>query len=313
MASEYPYLFLILGFALLAFSGNFLVNSSVSLSKHLKISTLVIGIVVVSFGTSSPELIVSLKAALDGLADMSLGNVVGSNISNVALVLAMVAIILPIYIKNKKIWFDWLVMIIASVILFLILIFFGEINIIGGIVFTSLLVIYIVYSIIKSRKATKDSEDQAKPKYNLLISVLMLIASCVGLFFGADFLIDSASEIARSFNVSERIISLTVIAFGTSVPELAASIIAALKKEMDISIGNIIGSNLFNILAILGITSIISPIKPLDIQQFFVDIIWMIAISAVLIIPILMGEMKRWKGAILLVAYIIYVYLLFNK
>ncbi|GAB4282482.1 MAG: calcium/sodium antiporter [Marinilabiliales bacterium] len=309
------YLYLILGLILLAVSSNFLVDSSVSLARHLKVSTLIIGIVIVSIGTSSPELVVSIIAALKGQADISLGNVIGSNIANIALILGFTSIILPISLKNHRIWIDWLIMIFASLLLYFILFINNELNVIWGFVFIIILSLYILYLFINARKSnSKDVEvNVLKPKFSLLISLIIFVVSCLGLYFGADFLINSAVNIAKSFNISERIISLTVIAFGTSIPELSASLVAAIKKETDISIGNIIGSNLFNILGILGVTSIVSFNKPIVPKEgFFVDIYWMLTISVLLLIPILLKKVNRISAIVFFLIYIIYVYLLIN-
>ncbi|MFH2143955.1 MAG: calcium/sodium antiporter [Bacteroidota bacterium] len=309
------YLLLLLGFVLLAAAGNYLVESSVALSKHLKVSTLVIGVVVVSFGTSAPELIVSLKAALAGHSDIAIGNVVGSNIANIGLILGITAIILPIPVKSRSIIFDWPVMMIASILIFLFMLN-NQIGRIEGFILFILLIMFVYYSLYSSRKNEKISNKiPEKAKYDIWISLLLLVLSCGGLYFGSELLVKNASSIALKFNVSERIISITIISFGTSVPELAASLAAALKKEMDISIGNIIGSNLFNILGILGITSLIHPIKGIDPQINSFDIFWMLGFSLLLfllIIPIKKGILKRWKGLLLLSCYLVFLYFIFQ-
>ncbi len=307
---------LISGFIILLFSGRYLVVGGVNLAKSLKVSRLVIGVTVISFGTSAPELLVSLQAALEGHPDMSMGNIIGSNISNIALVLALTAIILPIPVRSNSIKFDWPIMMISSVLLY----FFAIDSILGrfeGIIFIVFLIGFIVYSIYNSRKKDKDLINSEIPDKNYPIyqTIFLLAISSIGLYLGSKWLVDGASSIAQSLEISERVISITIVAFGTSVPELATSAIAAFKKETDISIGNIIGSNIFNITGVLGITATINPIS-ISKQLATFDIYWMLGISLALfflILPLKGGILKRWKGLVLLVIYISYVYLLFAK
>lgn len=308
------YIFLLTGFLLLLLSGDFLVRGSVSLAGHFKVSKLVIGVVVVSFGTSAPELVVSLDAALKGHPDIAIGNVIGSNIANIALVLGLTAIILPIKVKKKAIHFDWAVMMGISILLFVFSLNF-ELQFYEGIIFIAVLGAFIFRSIYKSRKENLKSLDESiKPKHNLFVSFLLVALASVGLIYGADFLVKGASSIATKMGVDERIISVTVIALGTSLPELATSIAAAIRKELDIFIGNIIGSNIFNILAILGFTSII---KSIDINPMVLkfDIYWMLGISLLLfifILPLRKAMVTRWKGLVFVGIYLTYIYLVFS-
>ncbi len=305
---------LVLGFVLLFFSGNYIVKGSVSLARHLKVSTLVVGVIFVSFGTSAPELVVSLKAAIEAHHDISTGNIIGSNISNIALVLAVSAIVLPITVKSTTIKFDWPIMMIASVLFYLF-----SLNLVletwEGIIFVLMLSGFILYSIFNSRRENAALKDKIfNPDYSLFISILVIIISCVGLVGGANFMITGATKIAREMGISERIISISIVALGTSIPELATSVAAAFKKEMDISIGNIIGSNIFNILGILGITSIVEniTINPMIIRF---DIFIMLGISLLLfifILPLKGGRLTRLKGLLLFIVYIVYIWLIFN-
>ncbi|MCK5029176.1 MAG: calcium/sodium antiporter [Bacteroidales bacterium] len=308
------YIFLFLGFILLMLSGDFLVRGSVSLAGHFKVSKLVIGVVVVSFGTSAPELVVSLNAALSGHPDIAIGNVIGSNIANVALVLGLTAIILPVKVKKKAIYFDWAVMMFIS-LLFYVFCINNSLQFFEGLIFLALLFTYIFISIFKSRKEhLKSLEESIPPKHNLFISFSLVIAAGVGLVFGARFLIDGASNIAKEIGIDDRIISVSVIALGTSLPELATSIAAALRKELDIFIGNIIGSNIFNILAILGFTSVIKSININPMVLKF-DIFWMLGISLLLflfILPLKKGAVTRWKGLVFVSIYLVYIYLAFT-
>lgn len=309
------YLYLFLGFIILLYSGDLLVKGGVALSSHFRISTLVVGVTVVSFGTSAPELFVSLDAALSGSPDISIGNVVGSNISNIALVLGFTAILLPLPVRSNSIKYDWPVMMGAS-LLFYVFILNHKLETYEGIIFIILLISFMVWTIWNSRRENRGlSEEFPEAKHSIPIAVLLLVASSVGLYFGANLLVDSAKNIAIEFGVSERVIGLTIVAFGTSVPELATSAVAAFKKEMDISIGNIIGSNIFNIFGVLGVTSIVKNIRITEAIISF-DVLIMLAISVLLfllILPLKKGKLQRWKGILLLSSYFIYVYLVFMK
>jgi len=304
------YLFLILGFALLIGSGNYLVKSASDIANHFNISKMVIGLLVVSFGTSAPELLVSLQAAFKGMPEMALGNVIGSNIANIALVLGLTAIIFPIIVKSKTILWDWGLMFFASLLLYL----FIHDNFLAsyeGIIFLAILASYILFT-IKQNKIPKN--EISNKKSNLWIASLLLVGSMFGMYYGSDFLVDSASKIAKNWGVSEKVISVTIIAFGTSVPELATSVIAAFKKEMDISIGNIIGSNIFNILSILGITVLVHPIK-LNATALNIDMYWMLGIAAALllsILPLKRGKIGRINGLLFVCIYMMYIFLQFN-
>jgi cation:H+ antiporter len=307
------YLYLLLGFIILLYSGDLLVKGGVALSSHFKVSTLVVGVTVVSFGTSAPELFVSLDAALSGSPDISIGNVVGSNISNIALVLGFTAILLPLPVRSNSIKFDWPVMMGGS-ILFYLFALNQKLETWEGITFVILLISFMVWTIWKSRRDNKSLAEEFRPaSHSIPIALALIVASSVGLYFGANLLVDSAKNIALDFGISERVVGLTLVAFGTSVPELATSAVAALKKEMDISIGNIIGSNIFNILGVLGVTSIIKNISVSDGIISF-DIFIMLGISLLLfllILPMKRGKLHRWKGVLLLSTYLIYVYLVF--
>lgn len=306
------YFYLLLGFVILLVSGDLLVKGGVAMASKFKIPTMLVGITVVSFGTSAPELFVSLDAALSGSPDIALGNVIGSNISNIALVLGFTAILLPIPIKGKAILSDWIAMLLASITLYL---FCLDKQIVWweGLCLFSLLIVFIVRTIILSKKNKLNADDVEETKYSLLVSLLMILIAALGLYFGANMLVGSAKLIAREFGLSERVIGLTIVAFGTSVPELATSAVAAFKRQMDISIGNIIGSNIFNILGVLGLTSFIKTINVSD-SILKVDFLWMIGVSILLfiiILPLKKSIIYRWKGLILLSVYITYVVSIF--
>lgn len=304
------FFYLIAGLVILLTSGEFLVRGAVSLSAHFQISKLVVGVVIVSLGTSAPELVVSIDAALQAHPDISIGNVVGSNISNIALVLGITAAIMPIHVHKRSFRGDWAMMMFSSILLYIFIrnlwLEWWE-----GLIFLILFSSFIFRSIRGSRKKNlKHKHLLVKPNFNLWISLLLVIISSLGLIYGADFLIKGAVQIAEKLGVSERAISVSLVAFGTSVPELATSILAAIKKETDLFIGNIIGSNIFNILAILGITSIIEHIQinPMIIDW---DIFWMLAVSLLLflfLLPLRRALLNRWNGLSFLLFYVAYIY-----
>ncbi len=309
---EYFYLFS--GFILLLLSGHLLVKGGVSLARHLKISTLVVGVTVVAFGTSAPELFVSMQAVFKSHHDISLGNVIGSNISNIGLVLAVTSIIFPMAVNRKTVVFDWPVMMGMSILCY-ILLYNKVLSSLEGVVFILLLVIYIYWSINNSRRENKKLALEVKsPRYSIIVSIIIIILASLGLMVGSDWLVNrGAVIIAQQYNISERIISITIIALGTSLPELATSAVAAMQKEPDISVGNIIGSNIFNILAVLGITSLVKPIIVQDEMTISFDLLWMLGISLLLfimILPLKGGKIFRWKGAILAITYFAYIFLL---
>ncbi|RLD64188.1 MAG: sodium:calcium antiporter [Bacteroidetes bacterium] len=305
------YIHLILGLIILYFSGKYLLNGGVALASHLKISTLVVGVTVVAFGTSAPEFFVSLDAALKGFPEIAIGNVIGSDIANVALVLGFAAILLPIPVRKKSVPIDWAVMMFSGLLLYLFIYLNDNLNTIEGIIFLVLLTIFLYLTIHKSRKENKiENEEIHKPEISLTKSIILIIISSVGLYFGAEWLIKGAVKVAENLGVSQRIIAVTVIAFGTSVPELATALIAAVRKQTDISIGTIIGSNIIDILGVLGMTSIIKNIN-ISFKIMEYDFYWMFAISMVLLLcllPINRTVLTRFKGFILLLVYIVYIY-----
>lgn len=310
------YFLLIIGLATLIAGGEFLVKGAVGIAKKAHISSLVIGMTVISFGTSAPELVVSIKAALSGSPEIAIGNVIGSNIANIALVLGITVLIFPIVVdRNSKI-LDWPMMMLAS-ILFYLFAFDNVIKQWEGIVLFGILVIFTTYLIISSRKKTKKElaaltaeVDEELKHMNPLIAVGFVLLGLVGLFFGAGWLLDGAVNIAYDIGMSKSVVGVTIVAFATSVPELVTSAVAAFKKETDISIGNLIGSNLFNIMAVIAITAIIKPI-PVEQSVLDSDFIWMLAIAAALLPLMIIGKkLNRFKGALLLGSYVAYIAIL---
>jgi cation:H+ antiporter len=308
------YIYLIIGLALLVVSGDFLVKAAVNLALKIKISPLVVGMTVVSFGTSAPELLISIQAALTNHPEIAIGNVVGSNIANLALVLGVTVLIFPMPVARNTIVFNWPMMIFSSLLLYLFILNNMISKMEGGIMFL-LLSIFITFLIINSRKNEKivTSKDEPPVKIPLIYWVKdigIIAISCGGLAFGSSLLLEGAVNIASTFGVSEYVIGVTVVAFGTSVPELVTSVVAAFRRETDISVGNLIGSNIFNIMAILGITGMIVDI-PVNDNVITNDIFWVLA-SAFIIFPFMIFGQKitRFAGFLLLSLYVLYIYFL---
>jgi cation:H+ antiporter len=306
----------VIGLTILIAGGEFLVKGAVGIAAKARLSTLVIGMTVVSFGTSAPELLVSLKAAFLEKPEITIGNVIGSNIANLALVLGLTAVIFPIPVSRNSIQFDWPMMMLSGVLFFLFALD-GVIVWWEGLIMLSLLIAFLTYLITSSRKSNKQlkeaeiSPNEIIKKINIGKQFLWLIIGCVGLYFGAVWLIDGASSLGAKLGLSDHVIAITIVAFGTSVPELATSIIAAYKQEMDISVGNLIGSNIFNIMAVLGITALIYPIAINEAVVYW-DMLWMLAIFIVVFPMMLIGaKIGRISGAILLTAYCTYIFMLF--
>lgn len=304
-------LFIVIGLVLLIAGGNWLLKSAVALSLRLNIPKIVIGMTVVSFATSAPELIVSVKAALDGFPDLALGNVVGSNIANLGLVLGITVLLGSIDVNKSFYTTDWPVMMLASLLFFGFIFFDGELQQHEGIIMVVFLFLFLVYLLRFQKPAVVDELPEDDLPLPLYKTVLFLGLGGTALWGGSELLIDGAVGLAKVFGVSERIIAVTVVSIGTSVPELAASIIAVIKKEKAISLGNLIGSNIFNLLAVLGITSIITPIKVMDERLLSNDIFWMLGISF-LILPLVFipkGLRLGWRdGTILVGVYIVFIY-----
>jgi len=310
--------YIILGFLLLVVGGEFLVRSSVGLSFKLNLSKLIIGMTVVSFATSAPELLVSLQAALNGSEDLALGNVVGSNIANIALVLGITAIISPLSVDKNFYKMNWPVMMVFSFVLYYFLRNDFILNRIEGVILFIALIVFVYVMIVQAKKdkiVDIEDVDEALMETSYVMIFIWLVIGGTALYFGSEFLVSGSKEIAIKLGVSERVIGLSVVAIGTSVPELAASVIAVLKNEKAISIGNLIGSNIFNIASVLGLTAMIKPIQVIDKGVLTNDIFWMIGVAAVLIPLVFLPkkyEISRFKGLFLFSAYIIFIYLSFK-
>jgi len=308
-----PYIYLIAGLAVLIVCGNLLVTGSVQIARHFKISTLVVGLTIVAYVTSAPEMFISIGAALENAHEIALGNVIGSNIANIGCILALVVIISPIPIRNKKIGIDYLIMFSITVLLFIFGLN-GVISLFEGICFVSILLSYTIWTVLKSRKNI-DSKKIEAPTINPLIALLMILFAVAGLYFSSGWFVKGAREIALQMGVSERVIAVSIVAVGTSMPEFISSLIAAFRKEADLSIGNIIGSNFFNITGVLGVTAIVRPVSVGNHSLFISDMIWLIGITIVLLlvmIPLSKGKINRWEGCILLLIFSAYMFTLFR-
>lgn len=307
------YIFILIGFAILILGGNWLLKSAVSLSLRLQIPKIVIGMTVVSFATSAPELIVSLKSAMDGHPDIALGNVIGSNIANLGLVLAIVIMIGTIKIERSFYITDWPIMMVASLTLYFFLAFDGELQRWeGGVLFT-MQIIVLVFLLKFQKVAVIDEFPDDDIELTMGMTLFYLLIGGIGLWAGSELLIKGAVNIANDFGISKRVIGITIISVGTSIPELAASIVAITRKEKAISIGNLLGSNVFNILTVLGITAMVSPIVAEDQRLMSYDMIWML-VFAISIFPLVFAPSRMklsWgEGLVLFGSYIVFLTLL---
>tara|TARA_R110000796_G_scaffold96719_1_gene202686 strand:+ start:70401 stop:71345 length:945 start_codon:yes stop_codon:yes gene_type:complete len=306
-------LILVLGLATLIVGGEILVKGSSKLALRFNVSSLVVGLTVVAFGTSAPELLVSLNSALKGAPDFALGNVIGSNISNLALVLGTAALFGFIPIKKDSARRDWPVTLGASILLY-IFAYNGMITSMEGTILVVLLVIYLGSLLYTTRKEqikldVEEPKDKLE-KWGITKDLFQVGLGILCLYFGADWFIGGAEEIAVDLGVSQRVIGLTVLALGTSLPELFTSVIAARKGETDLALGNLLGSNIFNVLSIVGITSIIKPLS-VNMDILHTDFPWMIGIT-VLILPLMIIRKRLGmpSGIILIASYLLYVFFL---
>ncbi len=299
------YIFVLGGLIGLFIGGEALVRGSVGIARKMAIPPLLIGLTVVGFGTSTPELLVSADAALRGVPDIAVGNIVGSNIANILLIVGLTALIWPIGVVGATLRRDTAVM-VAAALAMLPLFAMGEIGRLAGIVLVAALAAYLVLSYMRPGAAVDELPGAEPPA--VLVSTLWIVAGLVALMFGARFLVDGSVSIARGFGISEAFIGLTIVAVGTSLPELATSVIAAIRRQSEIAIGNVIGSNIFNVLGILGVTAMITPIPVADRFLTF-DLPIMIAVSLVLTALLLTRPIiGRGVGLTFLVGYAAYIY-----
>ncbi len=299
---------IILGLVMLVGGAEFLVKGAVAIASKLKIPTLVIGLTIVALGTSVPEFVVSLKSALNGNAGISVGNVIGSNIANVLLVLGASAVIFPVTCSGKAFYRDFSFLFMVTLV-FAFFIVNGKLVSWNGWVMLTMLVLFVLYNYnnAKDDPMEDDIPDQLANKG----WVSILVAAMGGMFaivYGTDFLVYGAVKIATELGVSEEIIGLTIVAIGTSFPELATSCVAAFRHQNGIALGNVLGSNIWNIVFIMGATSVITDVKVAD--QFILYDLWVMLFSSFMLLPIMMFKNKitRLEGAVMLCGYIVYTY-----
>ncbi len=316
------YLELILGLAVLIVGAEFLVRGAVSAAQRLGVSALIIGLTIVGWGTSTPELIVSVDAALAGSPGIAVGNVVGSNIANILLILGLAAVVYPITVNPRAIARDAGIALAAAVIFIVLAYFTGVISTMAGIAMLVFLAVMTVWVFRQEKNgqapeaadlhAKESAQKHALPK-SMGVAIAMVIAGLATLIWGADLLVTAALIVARDHGVSETVIGLTLVAVGTSLPELATSVVAALRKQSDVALGNVIGSNIYNILAILGVASLWGDITvPPEIIAF--DMWIMLGVTLALLPAFFLGgRIGRLYGAIFLIAYVAYTYYLFTQ
>ena len=308
------YIAVAVGIFLLIKGGDWLMRAAVALSLRFSIPKIVIGMTVVSLATSAPELIVSIQSALSGHPDLALGNVVGSNIANLGFVLAIIVMISPIEVTPSFYKTDWPMMILASLLLYIFLVFDKKLVAFEGTVLFILLLCFMVYLIKFQERAILDETLEEDEILVISKTITYFLLGGFSLWLGSETLIKGAVTLAKNLGVSERIISVTIVSVGTSIPELTASIIAIINKEKAISMGNLIGSNIFNILAVMGITSMIHPVEIQDPGLLRNDIWWMLGISF-LILPFVFFTKKNKLGLIhglvLITLYSIFIFPLF--
>ncbi len=304
-----PISLIIFSLVVLYFAANWLVLGGSSLAKRLGVSPLIIGLTVVSFGTSAPELVVSVQASLAGQGALSIGNVVGSNFFNIGVILGISALIYPLLVKKQLFKLDVPVMIGATV-LFLITFYDGKLTTFEAVIYLVLFVVYMIFLTIMSlRKESPvaDDVDTFKLTKHWAMDVLFIVLGLGGLIFGSDLLVDNSVMVATRLGMSEALVGLTIVAAGTSMPELATSVVAAMKKNSDIAIGNVVGSSVFNILLIMGVAGTIKPIETADINM--IDGLYLLAFTLLLFVFMrLRRNINRVEGALLFVIYLIYFF-----
>ncbi len=323
------YILFFVGFYLLIKGADLLVDGASSLAKRFGISPLVVGLTIVSFGTSAPELIVSVMSSLNGSGDISIGNVVGSNIANILLILGCSAALFPLAVKKSTVWKEIPLALLASILLGVIAndVFFDNPAILmlngepffgltrtDGIVFLSLFLIFIFYTFGISKAESADMVDSEIISYTPQKSILFILVGLIGLFVGGNWVVGGASNIARAIGFSEAFIGLTLVAIGTSLPELFTSIIAAKKGDIDIAVGNVVGSNIFNIFLVLGLSALITPIG--FSGEMITDVIFSIFVTILLFSFMFIGEkrvLQRSQGIMFIVLYLIYTIAIFIR
>ena len=305
------FLGILFGIILLSHGGDILTKSSVDLSLKFSVPKIIIGMTVVSFATSAPELIVSLNATLNGFSNFAIGNVIGSNIANIGLVLGIITIIYPITLQQRFYSSDFPILMLSTFLFYILLITGSKISRVEGIILLVSISLILIYLFLYQKKSISEFSDVGDTsKISIPKSIIYVLFSGLLLWLGSETLIKSAISVANKYEISQRVISVTMVAIGTSIPELAASVVASIKKQNDLSIGNLIGSNIFNLMVVIGITSTVLPIEQIDSKIIFNDMLWVILFSAI-ILPLAYLKRRniltRKKGIILLTLYLIFI------
>ncbi|MGL4451928.1 MAG: calcium/sodium antiporter [Sarcina sp.] len=308
------YIFLVLGFVLLIKGADFFVDGASSIAKKIGIPSVIVGLTIVSIGTSAPELSVSLTSALNGSNGLAVGNVLGSNLFNTLVVLGATAIVSPLIIKKNLVKIDLLVSLAVTILLYILIFIFGsggELSRVDGGILVFISAAYISFLIYSSKKGSSESTINTSAYKNVKVipKILISILGVCLIIFGGDLVVNSASEIAKSLGMSEKLIGLTIVAIGTSLPELVTSVVAARKGENGIALGNVLGSNIFNIVLILGVSSLISPIVVNGALAF--DLLLLIIITIILVLAILLTrrgsrKISKKEGFLLIFIYVVY-------
>ncbi len=309
------YFLVVGGFFLLLAGAEIMLRGAVGLTEKFGISKLVVGMTVVAFGTSAPELLVSLNATLSGSSGLAIGNIVGSNVANILLILGVAGLLMPIASEPGTLKRDgW--MLLLGTGLFMALTYRDEIDLIGGLILLAYFIGFLVYSYRREKQGVDAAGEMYEHKvddvegvpHNLLKIMIFLALGFAGLIYGAEILVEGGVAIARTFGVSETVIGLTVIAFGTSLPELAASVVAALRKHANVAVGTVVGSNIFNVVGIVGVVAVITPMEvPARVVNFD---IWIMAAATLILMPFMIGRRERlgrFEAFLFLVAYLIYI------
>ncbi len=308
------YFSILVGFVLLLGGAEFLVRGAVGLARRIGVSPLVIGMTVVALGTSAPEFVVSLDAALEQAAGIATGNIIGSNIANILLILGVSALITPVKGEPKAVMRDGFILLGCSTV-FTVLCWQGVLDVMAGVILFGLFIVFLIYSYWRERHGQDpkvaelhmhEAEEVESPQ-NLWLMLVMTVGGIAAVVYGAELLVEGGTAIARIYGVSEEVIGLTMIAIGTSLPELAASGMAAARGHTDVALGNVIGSNLFNILGVLGAVALI---QPLSVAQQLLDFdLWVMMGATLLLIPFMVTrwELSRREGAVFAIAYCVYI------
>ncbi len=315
------YILFFIGFLFLIKGADLLVDGASSVAKKFGISALVIGLTIVAFGTSMPELIVNIFASIQGNTDIAIGNILGSNTANILLILGISSLIYPLAVKKGTTWkeipFSFLAVIVLAIMandMFFDKANYSAITRIDGFILLSFFVIFMYYIFGISKTSANETQEQEPKIYSSLKSTLMIILGLIGLTLGGKWIVDGAVAFASSFGVSQALIGLTIVAVGTSLPELATSAVAAYKKNVDIAVGNVVGSNIFNIFWILGVSAIIKPL-PFS-NTLMIDVFMTVFATTILFAFLFIGKkhiLERWQGVCFIVFYIIYIiYLIFR-